>query len=180
MGPVPLVSQAQALLSLPWLHLSSLIVANIDICLSSVLQPAFCVSISCAQDTENSDGGSAEAHSVWQRQYPGSIRSLNLDSNPDLPFKSRSFPPPQHSVCCGYLQCLAWSPAENEPLVDLDFSPPSHPHPPISILLTSSCQLYPPVALCICLFLPTSIFACLSQSTVTYQYYNSLLFCWSS
>ena len=140
MGPVPLVSGLRALpASLPWLHLSSLIVANIDIYLSSVLSACFlCLHLLCSGHRKSDGGSAVEAHSVWQRQYPGSIRSLHLDSNPDLPFKSRSFPLPQHSVCCGYLQCLAWSPAENEPLVDLDFSLPSPPPPPISILLTSS------------------------------------------
>lgn len=106
--------------SLPWLHLSSLTVANVDIYLRFSPFSMLSMSPSHARDTEDSDGGSAvEAHSVWQRQYPGSIRSLNLDSNPDLLFKSGAFPLPQHSVYCGCLHCLAWSLAENEPFVDL-------------------------------------------------------------
>lgn len=58
--------------SLPWLHLFSLIVANVDIHLGFSPFNKFSVSpTSCYRDTgKSSRGCTLEAHSVWQRQCP--------------------------------------------------------------------------------------------------------------
>lgn len=57
-------------IGLIWLHLSSLIVGNIDIPLESVFSTSF-PHLFCARDTESSSGGSAlEAHPVGRESAP--------------------------------------------------------------------------------------------------------------
>lgn len=185
-------------IGLIWLHLSSLIVANIDVHLDFGLFSKLSPSPSFVPGTQKGRGWGGRVLPLrppcQERRCPSppalgggvpclhvpqesgqlqctSIGSFSLDSTTDLPLKSWGFRLPEHAPCGGLLQCQAWNPLRMSlcgSLITLPFPHLSYPFNQLSPV-----RFILSVRILVCPLLPTSTTACLVQPKSSQ--YNSLL-----